>query len=230
MTIAGKKYLCWLWLKILLLWPLFCQQTSSVRFDHLTVDDGLSENAVTCIIQDRFGYMWIGTHDGLNKYDGYHFTVFRNRPNDPNSLSDNAISAICEDNDGMIWVGTMGGGLNRLDPYTGSVTRYMIDSPSPRNINNNVVHHVFFDSRSRLLVSTPTGVNVYNQQGDRVFTIKVPEGTIFEDRAGTIWLIVLRGYTYRLDESSRSFKPYIPPMLRDLLENRKDANSPLWSG
>ena len=95
---------------------------SLVRFNHLSQDDGLSQNAGLALLQDRNGYMWIGTQDGLNRYDGQTFTVYKNDPENPDSLSHNSVIAIAEDQEGMLWLGTWGGGLNRFDPRTQKFT------------------------------------------------------------------------------------------------------------
>ena len=97
---------------------------SVVRFEHLTIEDGLSQNAGLAIFQDSKGYLWIGTQDGLNRYDGYNFKIYKHDPDDPNSISHNSILAIEEDQDGYLWIGTWGGGLNRFDPAAGTFIRY----------------------------------------------------------------------------------------------------------
>src|SRR5512135_2930158 len=104
---------------------------SLVRFTHLSLDDGLSQNAGLAFFQDRRGYMWIGTQDGLNRYDGHTFTVYKNDPDNPDSLSHNSIIAIAEDREGLLWFGTWGGGLNRFDPRTQKFTRFKHDPDKP---------------------------------------------------------------------------------------------------
>ena len=90
-------------------------QRERVAFRHLTIADGLSQNAVQAIVQDHRGFMWFGTKDGLNRYDGYDFVVFRHDPFDSTSISSSDITALFEDGAGRLWVGTRGGGLNRFD-------------------------------------------------------------------------------------------------------------------
>jgi len=97
---------------------------SNLRFERISVEDGLSHSTVNCILQDSYGFMWFGTEDGLNRYDGHSFTVYRHNPDDPHSLSHNRVWSLYEDSAGALWVGTYGGGLNRFHRDTGQFARY----------------------------------------------------------------------------------------------------------
>jgi ligand-binding sensor domain-containing protein/signal transduction histidine kinase/DNA-binding response OmpR family regulator len=100
-------------------------QKQNLLFHQLGTADGLSQNSISCIFQDHKGFLWFGTRDGLNKYDGYKFTTFRKIPGNQNSLSSNNIRAIIEDRNGTIWIGTWDGGLNKFDPSSEKFTRYL---------------------------------------------------------------------------------------------------------
>lgn len=97
-----------------------------LRFDHLSVTDGLSQMSVVSVVQDADGYLWFGTRDGLNRYDGYDFRIFRHELHDTTSISDSYIRCMANDRDGRLWVGTTNG-LNRYDPRTERFARYYID-------------------------------------------------------------------------------------------------------
>src|ERR1700741_1612431 len=99
-------------------------QQQNLKFDHLDINSGLSQNHILCILQDSRGFMWFGTRDGLNKYDGYKFTVYKNKADDKNSISNNYIQAIKESKDGYIWIATRGGGLNRYDRQKNKFTSF----------------------------------------------------------------------------------------------------------
>jgi len=120
MGIALKSFLIAFLIGFSLLEKLFAQQP--ISFNHLTVENGLSQSAVTCILQDSKGFMWFGTMDGLNRFDGYSFKVFKNDPSDSSSLSDNFIYSIYEDNNGVLYFQTQSGNFQKYNPRTESFT------------------------------------------------------------------------------------------------------------
>src|SRR5262245_18284640 len=105
-------------------------QQSDIRFDRLSREQGLSQTARKCIAQDRQGFLWFGTEDGLNRYDGYGFTVYKYRIGSATSLSNSQVNSIYQDNSGALWVGTTDG-LNRFDPKSQSFTTYRKDPQNP---------------------------------------------------------------------------------------------------
>lgn len=129
-------------------------QQPSFKCTRLTTDDGLSDNMVFCALQDRYGFMWFGTRDGLNRYDGQKFTVYRHIAQDSSSLSDNSISCLYEDSKGNLWIGTQQGGLNKFDRTTSSFVRYTHDSLKTSTINRGQVAVICEDSLGYLWVTT----------------------------------------------------------------------------
>src|SRR5262249_3314632 len=112
----------------LLLLVLLCAQAaiaqqSRIKFEHLSVEQGLSQSLVTSIVQDRQGFIWFGTIDGLNRYDGYGFAVYRHIPKDNTSLVANEINTIFEDSEGLLWIGTANG-LSCYDAKTRIFTSF----------------------------------------------------------------------------------------------------------
>jgi signal transduction histidine kinase/ligand-binding sensor domain-containing protein len=105
------------------LWPAILDaqnNTKELLFTHTSIEQGLSQGMITDIIQDRFGFMWFGTKDGLNQYDGYQFLIYRHSPDDRSTLSDSYVTALLEDNKGRIWVGTVSGRIDYFDRNSGT--------------------------------------------------------------------------------------------------------------
>ena len=92
-------------------------EENNVKFEQISVEQGLSQSSVFCILQDREGFMWFGTENGLNRYDGYDFTVYNYNPKDTTSISENRIKCIFEDHLGNLWVGTYSTGLNLFPDF-----------------------------------------------------------------------------------------------------------------
>lgn len=172
---------------------------NNLKFNHLTVDDGLSNSQVNCMLQDKRGFFWIGTQDGLNRFDGHSFVVFRKQQNNPYSISGNGIWALCEDRKGNLWIGTYGQGLNKLNTLTGQFNHYKNVRGNPHSLCDNRVVALFEDSHERIWVGTDQGgfcwldptetifhrpeemKNEKKNLGSRVFCF-------FEDDEGNIWI------------------------------------------
>lgn len=123
----------------------------SLKFKHLTVENGLSNNQINTIIQDRYDFMWFGTEDGLNRYDGYNFKVFRNISSDSTSLSDNSIWSLLEDSEGNILIGTKSGILNKYDPIMDKFSRIEFQSIIQPE---NSIKTLYEDSKGNIWIGT----------------------------------------------------------------------------
>ena len=124
------------------------------KFDRLTVEDGLSQMSAYCIFQDSRGFLWIGTHDGLNRYDGYEFRVFKNDPMDPKTISDNYVVSITEDSRGYLWIATYSHGLNMYDPDYETFTRFYHSDEDTNSIGSNYLQTLFYDDEDILWIGT----------------------------------------------------------------------------
>ena len=127
-----------------------------IRFRKLSNPQNLSHVRVESIVQDTQGFMWFGTWNGLNRYDGYKFKLFKHEAGDPNSLSGVYVYALFKDHSGNLWVGT-DGFLDRFHPETESFTHYNLDNPATKGLSS-IVNHISEDSSGKLWVSTRNGL------------------------------------------------------------------------
>ena len=133
-----------------------------LRFDNISIEQGLSQSSVSVILQDSRGFLWFGTQDGLNRYDGYSFKIFKPEPNNPNSISSGGISAIAEDQDGQLWVGTDLAGLNRYDPVSGKFTQYQQDDKYSTSLADDHITALFVDMDDQVWVGTMNGLDRFD--------------------------------------------------------------------
>ncbi len=133
-------------------------QTENLRFQHLTTEDGLSEGVVYCILQDTKGFLWFGTNDGLDRYDGYSITAFKNKPYDSLSLIGSQVITLLEDKYGGFWVGTQKG-LHRFDSETETFQRYQHHPQKPTSITQNDIHSLCEDSSGNIWIGTGNGLD-----------------------------------------------------------------------
>lgn len=124
------------------------------KFKNLTVDHGLSQNSVYAIVQDRRGFMWFGTKDGLNRYDGYSFRIFKHDPADSTSISDNFVTRLYEDTQGRLWVGTQNGGINLYDRTHETFYRVFTHPNAPKGIHSHNINDIAEDHSGNIWFAT----------------------------------------------------------------------------
>lgn len=168
--------------------------SQDLRFRHLSVADGLSQNTINCIYQDHLGYVWCGTEDGLNRYDGYQFKVYKHNPLDSTSLSHSWIWDIKEDKNKNLWVATWQG-LNRYDRTNGKFVRYLCSGQENNAINGQRPTALCTDSSGVLWVGTwGNGLKYYIPAQDRFKSFnddRFPSDhirTLYVDSKGTLWV------------------------------------------
>lgn len=164
-----KKALCILLVSILTQFILASQR---YHFSNLSVKDGLSQLHVTCIYQDKLGYMWFGTRNGLNKFNGNSFEIFWNHADDEQSISSNTIACITEDAEGNLWVGTESG-LNKLDKKRKGFKRYYLANEAD-SVNNKILS-LHIDADGVLWVGTLSGLFIYEPESDSLKSVYIRE-------------------------------------------------------
>lgn len=132
-------------------------QKKDIKFRKVSIEKGLSQSTIHCVYQDSRGFMWFGTQDGLNKYDGYKFTVFKHLPDDTTTLSHNTVQAIYEDSRQNLWIGTMYGGLNRFNREKQTFIHFKNNADNPNSISHNSVSCIIEDNEHNLWIGTKGG-------------------------------------------------------------------------
>jgi len=174
---------------------------ADLKFTHLTTNDGLSQGYVTAILQDRRGFMWFATRDGLNRYDGNAFLVYKHNPTDPGSLSSNFIEDLVEDDHGYLWIST-NNGVNKFDPINERFTRYLHDPTNASSIGSTYITGIVRDKRGGLWLGTQDGgldkfdrttgiFTHYQSDSDGHFVGRINHLT--EDTREDIWFTADRG-------------------------------------
>lgn len=223
---------------------------NSIRFDYISTRDGLSQNTVACITQDKKGFMWFGNEEGLNKYDGHNFTKYKHDPLNPNSLCNNMVLAVfgSKQEPGIIWIGTWGGGLNRFDSINEKFVLYETDPNDTHSISSNYIRTIFEDHKGVIWIGTKDGLNKFDKQNEQFSHYKnIPDnpdslssnkiGAIYEDSSGILWIGTMGGGLNRFDPKTEMFSCYknLPDNSKSLSHNhirsiiRGESNS-LWIG
>jgi ligand-binding sensor domain-containing protein/HPt (histidine-containing phosphotransfer) domain-containing protein len=203
---------------LLLNFPPFCfAQNQNIRFKHLTTDEGLSHSYIRCIFQDNQGFMWFGTFDGLNKYDGYDFIIYRHKIHDPKSITANVIRSICEDSQGNLWIATMQG-LCLYDRKRDTFVNY--NQQNGYNLENVDIWNIFQDSQGNLWIGTNNrGLYLFNPEINQTIYYTHNENDpnsissnnvrqIFEDSKGNIWIATDGGGLNIFNRDKKTFTHY----------------------
>jgi signal transduction histidine kinase/CheY-like chemotaxis protein/ligand-binding sensor domain-containing protein len=221
---------------------LFCYgQNESLTFEHIGTHEGLSQINVNCIIQDSRGFMWIGTRNGLNRYDGYTVTTFRNIAGDHNSVSNNMITDLVEDKHGNIWIATYGG-LNMYDRKKGIFIRYLHNDKDPNSLEDNVISRLAIDYDNNLWLATQTsGLDRYNIRLNKfyhhLFDAQDPNSisnnnirTVYQDSEHNLWVGTALGLNlYNKKSNTFTRFPGKGPA-QNIISIFEDKQKQLWIG
>lgn len=160
---------------LLLLTPSIAQLSRNLRFEAITINDGLSQGMVNCIIQDHYGFMWFATNDGLNQFDGYNFTIFKNDGDNQNTLAANFLRYLFEDSKGRIWIGTANSGLDMFDRDTESFIHFKHLPDNENSLSDNSITSISEDKAGDLWVGTLSGLNRIHIQPKKVLNENNPK-------------------------------------------------------
>ena len=192
--------------------------SQSIIFNHLTTNNGLSNNYVSDIFQDKYGFLWFATDDGLNRFDGYEFKIYRNNPDDKNSISDNTILSFSNDANGNLWIGTKNGFVNRYDPGLDKFTRWEIKSTIT---NENPITVLQVDKNNFVWIGTyRSGLYRLNPESGKIdhwlLNSNDPSSlssnfisSIVEDEQGNFWIGTFYGLNkINLTKSATKFERF----------------------
>ena len=220
-----------------------------LHFDSYSVEDGLSQSTVFCILQDSKGYMWFGTEDGLNRFDGFTFSVFKSDPQEPNSISSNWIQSIIEDDSGVLWIGTRDGGLNKFDRNLEQFTHYRFTPENPYGISDDEITTLHLGQDGSIWIGTAKGglnrfdpetehfVHYQNNPRDDKSISSNSILSIYQTREGILWIGTNGEGLNRYDPINDAFIKYKrdPDDIYSLIDNTvwsifEDSNGKLWLG
>jgi ligand-binding sensor domain-containing protein len=221
----------------------------TLKFEHFSVAQGLSQSSVHCMLQDRQGFLWFGTGDGLNKYDGYSFAAYKHEAGDSTSISADWVLSIYEDRSGTLWIGTFSGGLNQFDRATERFTRFVHDPNNPHSLSDNKVNAICEDHTGTLWVGTEHGLNRFDRV-TKTFTRFLPDSlnphslshptvcAIYEDsRKVGLWIGTEGGGLNQFDRDTNQFTHFVhdpndPYSLSDNIVRAiyEDRAGRLWIG
>jgi ligand-binding sensor domain-containing protein/two-component sensor histidine kinase len=214
-------------------------------FNRLTTENGLSHNKVNCIISDKRGFMWLGTDDGLNRYDGHKFTVFRNDPQNSTTISGNIITDMLEDEQENIWIATADGGITKYNYKLPPAQQFKQFKHNPANKNSipvNIINKLLLDKQGYLWLATSGHFVLRFNRQTETFETPVKKGTrtvlsLALDKNETLWVgrqgggllkINTKNLQYEMDERYEDLYANLPHATVTALYN--DTANKTWFG
>jgi ligand-binding sensor domain-containing protein/signal transduction histidine kinase/DNA-binding response OmpR family regulator len=239
---------------LLLLFYLFhftfySQQSEGVfkdlKFKHLSLEDGMSQSSILCVLQDQKGFMWFGTRDGLDKFDGYNFTTYRHKSNNKNSLSNSSIKSLFEDVNGNLWVGTLNG-LNLFDPEA-EIFENFLPTDNEFSISNKEIRSIIKADEDHLWIGTNNGLEKLNITTKRFTHYKHKKNNsnslssnqiraLLQTDEDHLWIYTTKSIDlYNLKKKQFKHYKYPKTVLKSPVLNYvptiyKDRNANLWLG
>lgn len=230
----------------------------NIFFNKILPPAGKSFIHITGMVQDKQGYMWFASKNGLFRYDGYQMKQYRNNPLDQNSINSDALESICIDKEGIIWIGTFNSGLDRFDPLKGTFTHFRHSTLDPASIGGDMVSAVFSDKNGTLWLGTScleqfdpktnTFIHYRNKPGDSTSISSDIVRAIYEDRLSNLWIgtgsvygdksqNAADGGLNKMDRQSGTFTRYLndPKDPHSLINNKvraifEDSKGNFWVG
>jgi len=187
-------------------------QNRFLRFENITIENGLSNNSINCILQTKDGFLWIATKDGLNRYDGQNFKIYKNNPSIKNSLPENYVMSLLQSSDGTFWVGTWGGGLCKFDPLHETFLQYDLDYA-----DDDYIQTLFEDNKQNIWYGTTNGgLNKLNPKSKKIITYRknlkgnnyFPDDNITfinKDKRNNLWIGTLSSGLIKFDPEREKY-------------------------
>ena len=224
---------------------IFSQETLHIKFENISINDGLSQSSANCILQDSRGLMWFGTEDGLNRYDGYTFTVYKPDKNNAKSISSPRVYCLFEDHEGNLWIGT-NRGLNKYDKGLDQFTQYLPDDSCMDCISGFQINSIAETPDHKLWIGTDKGLNFLNKNNYHFRAYKASESnsdslsddyinSIVTDKKGNLWIGTENGLNY-FDVQKKIFTSFFHNNSSSSLVNNNikslllTNNQELWVG
>ncbi|MFL5743382.1 MAG: two-component regulator propeller domain-containing protein [Niastella sp.] len=231
---------------LLITYPKAQAQTGQINFTSLSTRDGLLSNSVNAILKDRYGLMWFATDDGLNKFDGTNFTVYRYNPGDTTSLRTNEVLALHEDRSGNLWIGTSGGGLSMYDRKKDLFVHYPVRTGTPTLSGSDVIRGICSDYRGKIWIAQYEGlymldpvtqsISKYQLRDEAGRPVKTTLLSIFEDSKQRLWIASdnglfqynVRTNRFRLYENNKTDPSSLP--INKIKAVAEDKWGNIWVG